>query len=85
MNQGEPLWQRMAYLIPAHLQRWPQSSCNAPSPSALSMTGQSNFAHVHFLWKVHDEESEWEKEGLGVGGVVREGKEGVVQVQVSGY
>lgn len=85
MNRGELLWQRMAYLIPAHLQRWPQPSCNALGPSALPTMGQSNFGHFFFLWKVR-EAREWEKEGLGVGGGDGgEGKRGVVQVQVSGY
>lgn len=66
MNRGELLWQRMAYLIPAHLQDRPQPSRNALGLSALPTTGQSNFGHVYFLWKVR-EAREWEKEGLGVG------------------
>lgn len=67
MNRGELLWQRMAYLIPAHLQCWPQPSCNALGLSALPTTGQSNFGHIHFLWKVQ-EEREWGKDVLGAGG-----------------
>lgn len=86
MNRGELLWQRMAYLIPAHLQRWPQPSCNVLGLSAAPATGQSNFGHVHLLCKVR-EEREWEEQGVGGGGswCCREGKRGVVQVQVSGY
>lgn len=67
MNRGELLWQWMAYLIPAHLQCWPHPSCNALGLSAPPTSGQSNFGHVHFLWKVR-EAREWEKERLGVGG-----------------
>lgn len=52
MNRGELLWQRMAYLIPAHLQCWPQPSWNALGLSALLTMGQSNFGHIYFLWKV---------------------------------
>lgn len=74
MNRGELLWQRMAYLIPAHLRRWPQPSCHALGPSALLMTGQSNFGRDYFLWKVR-EAREWEKEALGVSeGVLWEGR-----------
>lgn len=66
MNRGELLWQRMAYLIPAHLQCWPRPSSNALGLSALLTMGQSNFGHIYFLWKVW-EGREWEKERLGVG------------------
>lgn len=82
MNRGELLWQRMAYLIPAHLRRWPRPSCYALGLSAPPTMGQSNFGHIYFLWKVR-EAREWEKEGLGDGGGREE--KGVVQVQVSGY
>lgn len=64
MNQGELLWQRMAYLIPAHLQCWPQPLCDALGLSAPPTRGQSNFGHVDFLWKAW-EAREWEK---GAGG-----------------
>lgn len=54
MNRGELLWRRMAYLIPAHLQCWPQPSRNALGLSAPPTTGQSNFGRVYFLWKVRE-------------------------------
>ena len=71
MNRGELLSLRMAYLIPAHLQRWPRPSCNVLGPSALPTMGQSNFGHVHLLCKVW-EGREWEKRGwelVGRGGI----------------
>lgn len=43
---------KMAYLIPAHLCLRPQTSCTALGHPPLPTRGQSNFGHLHFLWKV---------------------------------
>lgn len=72
MNQGELLWQRMAYLIPAHLRHWPQPSHYALGPSAPPTKGQSNSWYIRFLWKQRERGEKWEKDRL----VVRRGGKG---------